>query len=110
MWNCLNSDATEASGKASGQEGGVREAVSVPDSRKPRVFEEARHLRFLSFPPRTLFLVGVQECGYGSAAGVSRQSFPQHEEWDGSRAEEGEESRRWRQAVAFAAREILLKL
>lgn len=97
MWNSLNSAATKSSGKASGQGG-----VAVPDSGKPCVFEEARHLRFLSFPPRTLFLVGVQECGYGSAAGVSRQSLPQHEEWGGCSAEEGAEFRGWRRADADA--------
>lgn len=46
-------------------------AVPFPDSRKPGVFKEALQLGFLSFPPRTPFPVGVQECDRGSAAATS---------------------------------------
>lgn len=51
--------------------GGVGGCVPFPDSGKPCVFEEALQLEFLSFPPRTSFPAGVQECGRGSAAAAS---------------------------------------
>lgn len=45
-------------------------ALPFLESRK-LTFEEAQWVRFLSFPPLTPFLVGVQECGRGSSSVAS---------------------------------------
>lgn len=51
-----------------------RGAVPFPESRKPSV-EEAPWVWFLSFPPLTPFLVGVQECSQGSTSVASCGHF-----------------------------------